>query len=49
MALLEGKELSKTYKLGKIQVKALREVSIKLEEGDFLIIAGPSGSGKILY
>jgi len=32
--------------MGKIEVKALQDVSLKIEEGEFLAIMGPSGSGK---
>jgi putative ABC transport system ATP-binding protein len=39
-------ELSKTYILGKVPVKALQGVNLKVEKGDFLAILGPSGSGK---
>jgi putative ABC transport system ATP-binding protein len=44
---LECVNVSKTYLLGKdIEVKALRNVSLKVERGDFISIIGPSGSGK---
>jgi putative ABC transport system ATP-binding protein len=39
-------ELKKTYMLGKVPVEALRDVTLKVESGDFLAILGPSGSGK---
>jgi putative ABC transport system ATP-binding protein len=39
-------DVSKVYKLGKTEVRALRGVSLDVEEGEFLSIAGPSGSGK---
>lgn len=41
---LEGVE--KTYPLGKTQVRALRGVDLRVERGEFTVIAGPSGSGK---
>ena len=45
-AIVEAVNLKKTYMLGKIPVEALRDVNLKVENGDFLSILGPSGSGK---
>ena len=39
-------DLVKVYRLGKVEIPALRGVSIEIEEGEFLGIFGPSGSGK---
>ena len=39
-------DVTKTYELGTIKVRALREVSLKIERGDFVAIMGSSGSGK---
>jgi putative ABC transport system ATP-binding protein len=39
-------DVSKTYELGVIKVRALREVSLRIERGDFVAIMGSSGSGK---
>ncbi len=44
--VVEAVDLKKTYMLGKIPVKALRGVNLRVESGDFLAILGPSGSGK---
>ncbi len=39
-------KISKTYRLGDVQVPALQDVSLKISEGEFLIITGRNGSGK---
>ncbi len=44
--MIEVKNLVKDYQLGKTKVRALNDVSFKIERGDFLGIVGPSGSGK---
>lgn len=36
----------KTYKMGEVEVSALKGVSLNVNKGDFLAITGPSGSGK---
>ncbi len=41
---LEG--VTKVYRLGEVEVPALRGVDLLLERGDFIAIMGPSGSGK---
>lgn len=46
MALIEVKDLKKTYKIGSVEVPALKGVSFKVEVGEFVAIMGPSGSGK---
>ncbi len=44
--VIEVREVSKTYKLGQIEVRALRGVTLRIERGDFVAIMGSSGSGK---
>lgn len=46
MAILETKDLCKTYGSGENEVKALDHVSIEIEEGKFVSVIGTSGSGK---
>ena len=38
--------LSKTYRMGEVDVIALHEVELALREGEFVVLLGPSGSGK---
>jgi putative ABC transport system ATP-binding protein len=44
--MLEAKDVTKIYPLGGIEVKALDNINLRIERGDFLAILGPSGSGK---
>lgn len=46
MSFIEFKDVSKTYKMGDIEINAVRSVDFEIEKGDFCVIVGPSGAGK---
>lgn len=46
MAIIEVKNICKTYQMGKVCVQAVKNANFTINEGEFASISGPSGSGK---
>jgi putative ABC transport system ATP-binding protein len=44
--LFDIRDLAKVYRMGEVEVHALRQVTLTLPEGAFVVLLGPSGSGK---
>ena len=46
MAIVDIRNLCKVYHLGTVEVSALRDLDLEIEQGQYMAIMGPSGSGK---
>lgn len=46
MSFIEVKNVTKTYKMGEVEIKALDDVGFGIEKGEFVVVVGPSGAGK---
>ena len=46
MSFIEVKNLNKQYRMGEVEINALKDVSFGIEKGELVCVLGPSGSGK---
>ena len=41
--IIEGIDIMRTFKMGEVEVRALRSVNVRIRRGEFIVIMGPSG------
>ena len=46
MSFVELRDVTKEYKMGEVSISAASGINLKINEGDFTVIVGPSGAGK---
>ena len=46
MSFIEFKNVSKIYKMGEVEIKALDDISFEIDKGEFVVVLGNSGAGK---
>ena len=46
MAFVEFRDVSKVYRMGEVEVAAVRSMSFSIEKGELVVVVGPSGAGK---
>ena len=45
---IEFKDVKKVYKMGEVEIEALSGVDFSINKGEFVIVAGASGAGKLI-
>lgn len=43
---IQMENVTKIYKMGEVEIKALDNISFSIDKGQFVVIVGPSGAGK---
>lgn len=46
MAFIEVRDVTKKYKMGEVEIKAVDEIGFGIDKGEFVVVVGPSGAGK---
>ena len=46
MSFIEFENVSKIYRMGEVEIKALNDISFSIEKGEFVVVLGSSGAGK---